>query len=139
MDKNDENQMINNVYHSNYRILINKSFFLFSILKLLKILIEYNKKNRIKQKVELSEELFEKILKLIYFYTDNNSENCVVFLSSNFDFTFNSFDNKKFEKFIDLYINCFMTLRLKNYKFSSSKRIFKTIKDLIIEILVKNK
>jgi len=138
MDNKDDNQMINNVNHSNYRILINKSFYLFSVLKLLRILIEYNKKNRIKLKVELNEDLFEKILKLIYFYTEDNSENCVIFLSSNFDFTFNSFDKKKFERFIDLYINCFMTLRLKNYKFSSSKRIFKTIKDLIIEILVKN-
>ena len=137
MDNHDNDQMLKNILHSNYRILINKSFYLFTILKFLKILFDYNKKKLIKVKLELNDDIFDLIIKLIYFYTENNPENCIVILSSDFSFTFNTVDKRKFDKLIDLFINCFKTLRIKNHKFSKNLMIFTYIKDLIIKILVK--
>ena len=88
-------------------------------------------------RLDLEDELFEEILRLFYFYTDNNPDNCMVILSSDFAYTFNAIDKSKFEELIDFYVNCLKTLREKNYKFSTNHTIFRIIKNIILDILVR--
>lgn len=104
-----------------YKILINKSFFVFSIVKIIKVAYDkYNKKSKIfeeqnnnaaaaacennkciniinedaanskvnQEKIEanfaIESSLFSEIIKLLYFYIENNEDNSIVILSSDF-------------------------------------------------------
>ena len=135
----------NQIFFGTYRILMNKSFYLFTIIKVLKIISIFEQnKAKVKTatkitKIDLEDDLFEEILRLFYFYTENNPDNCMVILSSDFAYTLNAIDKSKFEDLIDFYVNCLKTLREKNYKFSTNHTIFRIIKSIILDILVRIK
>jgi hypothetical protein len=138
----DDLRKKNQIFAGTYRILMNKSFYLFTIIKVLKIIFIFEQ-NKAKvdydtkvTNIDLEDEIFELILKLFYFYTDNNSDNCMIILSSDFAYTFNSIDKSRFERLIDFYVNCLKTLKEKSYKFSTNHTIFNIIKSIIFDILV---
>jgi hypothetical protein len=126
-----------------YRILINKSFYLFTIVKCIKIIFTFEQ-NKAKldittkiTKIDIEEEIYDDILKLFYYYTENNPDNCMIILTSDFAFTFNSIDKGKFEKLMIFYISCLKTLRKNNYKFSTNATIFSIIKNIISDLEVR--
>ena len=140
INKFEENS---NILYDTYRILMNKSFYQFSIIKIMKILFFYEL-NKEKQKIDsnltridLEEELFNNILTLLYFYTDKNPDNCMVILSFEFAYIFNYINSNNFEKLIDFYLYCLATLRENSYKFSTNYTVFEIMKRIIFDIMVK--
>ncbi len=87
-------------------------------------------------KVDFDENLFSEIIKLLYYYSDDNPDNCMIIFSSEFVYTFNSLRKNNYESLNDLYVNCLQTLRRYNYKFSNNHTIFVIIQNLINELKV---
>ena len=66
--------------HERYRVLMNKSYFAFSIAKYLDIF--YNEVQEISSQIEIENKLIDKVLKFLYFYVENNPDNCIIGLST---------------------------------------------------------
>jgi hypothetical protein len=107
--------------HSYFQLLLNKSFFLFSLIKFLKIqndLDNLRKKNKIEVS-SLDYSIIDGMLKVLYFYINDNPDNCSLVLSSKFFQMMGEMDVKIIGKFIDFYVICFKTLKKYNYVLSS--------------------
>jgi hypothetical protein len=125
-----------------YRILMNKSFYVTTIIKFIKLVVVFER-NKTKQdivaslsKVDFDENIISDIIKLLYYYSDDNPDNCMIIFSSEFVYTFNSLRKNNYESLNDLYVNCLQTLRRYNYKFSNNHTIFVIIQNLINELKV---
>jgi hypothetical protein len=140
--KATSNQNKDNIPCEIYRILMNKSFYVSSIIKFIKLVVIFER-NRMKQdivaslsKVDFDENLFSEIIKLLYYYSDDNPDNCMIIFSSEFVYTLNSLNKYNYESLHNLYVNSLQILRKYNYKFSNNHTIFVIIQNLINELKV---
>ena len=95
-----------NPNHRNLRVLMNKSSYLSSISKVLSIFNEYSFEIQ-EEKYKLEEKFLELIMKLFYFYIEDNADNSVVMLSKIFSNSLVKVNNKHIVKIISFQFMCF--------------------------------
>jgi len=113
-----KNKLRNDSY---FQLLLNKSYFLFSLMKFLKIQNDLDNLRK-KNKIEVSSQdysIIDEMLKVLYFYTNDNPDNCSLVLSSKIFAMMEEMNVTIIGKFIDFYIICFKTLKNYNYVLSS--------------------
>jgi len=86
-----------------YRVLINKSPLLFSLVKVLKILYEMEAEKRDQN---LEHRLLNSILRLLHFYIEENPDNCMVVLSKQILSVIAEADHSCIEKILGLAYCC---------------------------------
>ena len=126
-----------------YRVLFNKSFYIYSILKMLKICTSVNNHNKISNDINFingtlkendkfkDDELLNLILELLYFYTQGNSENCMILLSKEFLNIIINANPKNIERLIDLFYHCLKTINHHKYHFACNHTAFRIVKHII--------
>jgi len=150
-----------------YKILINKSFLIFSIIKIIKIsfakynenlantdankdlnnqhmiINEYNNSNTEEDfdfkgsNFAIDNSLFEEILKLLYFYVENNADNSIIILTSDFLEAFVLLNNQQLnEIFGVIYIALKNIVKLK-YELSTHEYILKFFKNVLKKVNIK--
>ena len=130
-----KNKLLNN---SKYQLLMNKSFFVFSLVKFVKIQNEFEKISR-ENCVELplvDYKIYDEILKVLYFYTKDNSDNCSIALGSEFVYMTEDMNKLQIMKFIDFEINCLNIIKRHNYQLISISPLINSIKEISLKLNV---
>jgi len=170
-DVHDKIEGVNNFMKSNfdligiYKILVNKSFFLFSVVKIIKIYFNNHNEKRtdfkmidnndddidIRNNIEDNNEkiianenvenlymiepsLFENILRVFYFYIENNEDNSVILLSSDFLETFVLLNNQQLNEILILVYIALKNIAKVKYELSNHYCILKFIKNVLKKI-----
>ena len=123
------NRLSNNTYSEPHeesrlgrlRILLNKTFYIYSVVKSIKIL-------NFLSNHEISGELFNEVLKLLYFISENDDDNCMILLIYDI-LLLNLYVNMQQEiLLIKLIQRCLKIIKKNSIKICSLKRILKFIK-----------
>ena len=109
-----------------YRVLLNKSFYLFTVCKSLKIL-QINLEDS-----QNKGELFQEIQRLLYYFIDDNPDNCLIVLASEIMYNHLFTTTENVIHLIKLFNKCLDVLIKYSYKLSSTKNIFKFLKTMLI-------
>lgn len=125
-------------YIHKFRILLNKSNIIFSVIKIIKILqLEHLSKYKSLETFKLDAPLNDEIFKLLGFFLEENLENCIIFLSSDFTEIFININHtdddspsNQIYKFVELLEYAILSLLKANYDFSSNFTIIKIIKEI---------
>jgi hypothetical protein len=94
------------------KILINKTYILQSIFKSINIFHSFSVSNNSKNLFFMDDEIFHKILKLSYFYINNNLDNCFMFLTSDFLSNIEFLNGEQLFNMLDLVEHCLKTIYL---------------------------
>ena len=108
-----------------FQLLINKSFYIFTLLKSIKIL-NFSKNND-----NVNQKLFEEVLKILNFFCDDNPDNCMVVIMSDVVNLFNYLNHDQLINLIEHFSKCFKVLVKNSYYLSSYYNIFSFLKKLI--------
>ena len=108
-----------------FQLLINKSFYIFTLLKSIKIL-NFSKNND-----NVNQKLFEEVLKILKFFCDDNPDNCIVVIMSEVVNLFNYLNHDQLINLIEHFSKCFKVLVKNSYYLSSYYNIFSFLKKLI--------
>ncbi len=118
-----------------FKILINKSFYINTIIKGLKIIVltELNKKRDLD--VIVNPNIFVAILRLLYFYVEENIDNCFTILNSNFFALIDYLDLPQVDLLLNYLTFILVNLMNNSKQFTSSKIIIKICKIILNKIL----
>ena len=108
-----------------FQLLFNKSFYIFTLLKSIKIL-NFSKNND-----NVNQKLFEEVLKILNFFCDDNPDNCMVVIMSDVVNLFNYLNHDQLINLIEHFSKCFKVLVKNSYYLSSYYNIFSFLKKLI--------
>ncbi len=115
---NSNDNDLNEINVADYKILLNKSYYIFSLTKIWGIFYNDNKEQS-KQKLE--DKLVERVLKVLYFYVDDNPDNCILALSSEILNVFTLADGRNSYKILEFLIYNLDILRKHHFEISSSQ------------------
>jgi hypothetical protein len=131
-DRDRENSITS--YKHKFRILLNKSNLIFSFIKIIKILqLEHISKYKSLESFKIDSLLFDEIVKLLAFFLEDNVDNCIIFLSSDFADIFiniNQSEGDHIYKYVELLEYAVISLLKANYDFSSNYTLLKIIKEI---------
>ena len=122
--------------HERYRVLMNKSFFIFTVVKYLDIF--YNDIKEISIQIETENKLILKVLKLLYFFVEENEDNCIIGLSTAILSHLSASRGSNSDKILKYIYYCMNTLSLKKYEMSKSKKWLKYAHKVYNKSLVKS-
>ncbi len=117
---NDEND---NEIYENYRVIMNKSFFHFSVAKFINIF--YNEINEITILKEKENKIIDKVLKVLYFYVEENPDNCLTALSSAALSNLSGMSGTNSDKILKFIQYCIHTLAINKYELSTTRKWLK--------------
>ena len=121
-----------------YRRLVNKSFYLFSLVKSIKIISNSKKieqKNKYdKNNSNINDDLFNKIITFLFYLVENDSDNCILILSSEIISSYEAINYNQAEKLIDLYYYCLSILNAKAINLSSFRYLMTFIKSVFNDL-----
>ena len=131
---NKVNTLIQNIDISEptFKLLMNKTFFIFTIIKVLKFKKLVQKNNDFDDN-----SLFDEILRLLHFYTSENPDNCMIILGSEFLFLLESINNDNSDKLIEFFFNCLKIIDKNSYHISNKDTLMNIIKKILKNIQVK--
>lgn len=126
------------------KILVNKTLYIPSVIKCVKILLRV-KEQRHKIKYDgdetgnfiaytLDEELLEETLRLLYFYIENNPDNCMMLLTGDVLETFFYLNKSQISRFNDLLKYALFTIKRANTEMLCNTNLIKFLKRLVIKI-----
>jgi hypothetical protein len=123
--ENEEVQIIQKLKNKqdrfNYNLVMTKSNYLQVICRILEFP---------EAKKSLSYDSIDLILKLLYYFTENEPDNCMIGLSSDILYALFEINPNYSEKILDYIINCLKTLYFYKYEFTFSKFIRKISFDI---------
>ena len=102
-----------------YKMIINKSYYIFSLTKIWSIY--YNEPDAQRTK-KLEDKLLDKVLKVLYFYVDQNPDNCILALSTEILNVFVDVDCRNSDKILEFIYFCLNILQKNNFEIASSSR-----------------
>jgi len=98
------------------KILVNKSFYLFAVIKIVKIQYEaFEQKNPLIENMnnfKLNDMFLDTILKFLYFYIENSLDNCMFLLTSSFLKIINMISKNQLLRFIDFLLYYLKTIKM---------------------------
>ena len=111
-----------------YRFLVNKSNFLYTIIRVINFITKSNK--------TIDSTIYNKIMQLICFFCDDHPDNVVIIFSHEFLFSLCKFPIDHAEKIFDFFIVCLRTLIKYEYELTYTVKIVKIITTYFININV---
>ena len=105
-----------------YQILMNKSFLIFTIIKILKI---YYNSEQLNRDFKQENKLLSAIMKLLYFYVDNNPDNCIIVLSIQILSVLISVSPNNLEIILNFLFSCLKCISVNKFELVSSLKLVK--------------
>ena len=115
------------------KILINKTYVLQSIFKSINIFHSFSVSNNSKNLFFMDDEIFHKILKLSYFYINNNLDNCFMFLTSDFLSNIEFLNGEQLFNMLDLVEHCLKTIYLYSAEIQVDSQLIHLLKVSIVK------
>lgn len=117
------------------KILLNKTYYIFTIFKVVKIIIQSHRKefkfSLITPEIDLDKTLLDSLLKLMYYYIENFHENLIIACSSYFTNIVNIIPKSHLLPFISMYIYIMGTILNLNINLVKIDNIIELIENLI--------
>jgi hypothetical protein len=118
-----------------FRVLMNKSFFPFSVTKYLDVF--FGEVKEVSQQKETENKLVKKVLKLLYFFVEDNPDNCLIALTTGMLAHLSSSGGANSEKILTFIHYCISTLSSYKYELSTTKKWLKYAHKAYIDSFVR--
>jgi hypothetical protein len=112
-----------NKIYEKYRVIMNKSFFHFSVAKFINIF--YNEIIEITMLKDKENKIIDTVLKVLYFYVEENPDNCLTALSSAVLTNLSAMSGPNSDKILKFIHYCIHTLAINKYELSTTRKWLK--------------
>lgn len=117
------------------KILINKTYYFFSLVESLIITLSVkDAESRGSGDIILDETYLNQVLRFLYFFTEDNPDNCILVLSSNYLEVFKYIHKSQLMRFLDYLAYSLHTLQRTHVELSTNKEILRAIKVILNKI-----
>lgn len=118
------------------KTLINRTFYFYSVIESLNIILSYGifNNNKIKSYNILNDSYKEEVLRFIYFFIDDHLDNCILVFNSHFLNIFKLLDPSQIEPFLGIVIRALYICKRNNSEICSNKQILRAMKIIINKI-----
>ncbi len=129
LNPQNSNEISNRRYK--YKLLINMSLYIFTVIKSIKIL-NLGRKNESKRG-KFIEDLFKDLIRILFFISEDDPDNCMILIMSEIIYLILYLKQEQLLEMIRLIYNCLFNIKKYSFYLSSFRNIFKFIR-LTLEI-----
>jgi len=118
-----------------FNSLMLKSNFVFSVVKFLKIMASTNF-NEKKENLDSDDSLINSILKLLYFFVDNNPDNCIIAICSHILNCLTNVENKNALKIFTFFHHCLKIITNNGFELTFTTTIVQVLGNFFFSFIV---